>query len=272
VQSHCARTLRPPDSHSDMEAEAAFAATATEPFVTAYTPILSTRPFRSPRGPAALCMPRRRIEWANRSLNILIALVALIILSPFMALVGVIIKLTSPGPAIYTQQRVGVNRRRRRTHALYDRRAADAGGIVFTIYKFRTMRNDAEHRSGAVWATSNDPRVTSIGRVLRQYRIDELPQLFNVIRGDMNIVGPRPERPTIFADLRSQIAEYQHRQRARPGITGWAQVNKAYDESIEDVRTKVRYDLEYLERQSMAEDLRIMLRTVPVMLFRRGGW
>jgi len=154
----------------------------------------------------------------------------------------------------------------------FDRRAADAGGIVFTIYKFRTMRNDAEHRSGAVWATSNDPRVTSIGRVLRQYRIDELPQLFNVIRGDMNIVGPRPERPTIFADLRSQIAEYQHRQRARPGITGWAQVNKAYDESIEDVRTKVRYDLEYLERQSMAEDLRIMLRTVPVMLFRRGGW
>jgi lipopolysaccharide/colanic/teichoic acid biosynthesis glycosyltransferase len=106
---------------------------------------------------------------------------------------------------------------------------------------------------------------------LRQYRIDELPQLLNVIRGDMNIVGPRPERPTIFADLRTRITDYQHRQRTRPGITGWAQVNNAYDASVDDVRAKVRYDLEYLERQSLAEDVRIMLRTVPVMLFRRGG-
>jgi len=262
---------RPPRT-THMEAEAALASTSAEPFVRTYTPILATRQRRSPREPAALCVPRRRIEWANRSINVLLALAALIVLSPFLILVAIGIKLTSPGPAIYTQQRVGVNRRRRRTHALYDRRAEDAGGIVFTIYKFRTMRNDAEHRSGAVWATTNDPRVTALGRVLRQYRIDELPQLFNVIRGDMNIVGPRPERPTIFADLRSQIADYQHRQRTRPGITGWAQVNKAYDESIEDVRAKVRYDLEYLERQSLAEDMKIMLRTVPVMLFRRGGW
>jgi lipopolysaccharide/colanic/teichoic acid biosynthesis glycosyltransferase len=188
-----------------------------------------------------------------------------------MALVAIVVKLTSRGPVIYTQQRVGVNRRRRRTQALYDRRGEDVGGIVFTIYKFRTMRNDAETRSGAVWATANDPRVTPIGRILRQYRVDELPQLFNVIRGDMNIVGPRPERPTIFADLRARISDYQHRQRARPGITGWAQVNNAYDASIDDVRAKVLYDLEYLERQSLAEDVKIMLRTVPVMLFRRGG-
>jgi lipopolysaccharide/colanic/teichoic acid biosynthesis glycosyltransferase len=254
-----------------MEAEAIFASAPAEQFVTHYAPILATRQRRSPREPAALCMPRRRVEWANRAINILLAVCALIILSPLMALVAILVKLTSPGPVIYTQARVGVNRRRRRTQALYDRRGADAGGVVFTIYKFRTMRNDAERSSGAVWATAHDPRVTRIGRVLRQYRIDELPQLLNVIRGDMNIVGPRPERPTIFADLRTRITDYQHRQRTRPGITGWAQVNNAYDASVDDVRAKVRYDLEYLERQSLAEDVRIMLRTVPVMLFRRGG-
>ena len=256
---------------SYMEAEAAFATAPAEQFVSHYAPVLAGRQRWSPREPAALCMPRRRVEWANRVVNVLIAMLALIILSPLMVLLAIVVKLTSPGPVIYTQQRVGVNRRRRRTQALYDRRGQDAGGIVFTIYKFRTMRNDAEQRSGAVWATTNDPRVTSIGRILRQYRLDELPQLFNVIRGDMNIVGPRPERPTIFADLCTRITDYQHRQRARPGITGWAQVNNAYDASLEDVRAKVRYDLEYLERQSLAEDVKIMLRTVPVMLFRRGG-
>jgi len=254
-----------------MEAEAVFASAPAEQFVTHYAPILATRPRRSPREPAALCMPRRRVEWANRAINIVLAICALIILSPLMALVAILVKLTSPGPVIYTQARVGVNRRRRRTQALYDRRGADAGGVVFTIYKFRTMRNDAERLSGAVWATAHDPRVTPVGRVLRQYRIDELPQLLNVIRGDMNIVGPRPDRPTIFADLRTRITDYQHRQRTRPGITGWAQVNNAYDASIDDVRAKVRYDLEYVERQSLVEDVRIMLRTVPVMLFRRGG-
>src|SRR5256885_3736060 len=255
-----------------MEAEAVFASPADQQFVSHHTPILSTRPRRSATEPAALCMPRSRREWANRIVNILLAVVALIALSPLMILVAIAIRLTSPGPALYTQERVGVNRRRRRTQALYDRRGPDAGGIVFTIYKFRTMRNDAEQGSGAVWATQDDPRVTAVGRILRQYRLDELPQLFNVIRGDMNIVGPRPERPTIFADLRARIADYHHRQRTRPGITGWAQVNNAYDASLDDVRAKVRYDLEYLERQSLAEDVKIMLRTVPVMLFKRGGW
>jgi lipopolysaccharide/colanic/teichoic acid biosynthesis glycosyltransferase len=123
-----------------------------------------------------------------------------------------------------------------------------------------------------VWATEGDPRVTPLGRFLRKCRIDELPQLINVIRGEMNIVGPRPERPSIFARLREDIAEYPLRQRAKPGITGWAQINQSYDSCIDDVRAKVRYDLEYLERQSLAEDLRIMVKTVPVMLFRKGGW
>ncbi len=123
-----------------------------------------------------------------------------------------------------------------------------------------------------VWARPDDPRVTRLGRVLRKYRLDELPQLFNVLRGDMNIVGPRPEQPQIFAELRRQIGGYARRQRVRPGITGWAQVNLHYDTSVESVRQKVAYDLEYVARQSLAEDLRIMARTVPVVLFRRGAW
>ena len=134
------------------------------------------------------------------------------------------------------------------------------------------MTVDAEREGRAVWATQNDARVTSVGRVLRRTRLDELPQLLNVIRGDMNIVGPRPERPSIFAQLRQDIPEYPLRQRARPGITGWAQINQAYDACVEDVRRKVQYDLEYLERRGVAEDVKIMLKTIPVMLFKRGGW
>ena len=144
------------------------------------------------------------------------------------------------------------------------------GGAVFDMYKFRTMRVDAE-KNGAVWATKNDPRITPIGRVLRKTRLDELPQLFNVLRGDMNIVGPRPERPSIFLRLSQDIPEYRMRQRAKPGITGLAQISQAYDSCLDDVRNKVRYDLEYISRQSLAEDLRIMIKTVPVMLLRRGA-
>jgi lipopolysaccharide/colanic/teichoic acid biosynthesis glycosyltransferase len=131
---------------------------------------------------------------------------------------------------------------------------------------------DAEQGTGAVWATTNDNRVTPVGKVLRQFRLDELPQLFNVLLGDMNLVGPRPERPTIFADLRKQIPQYHMRQLARPGITGWAQVNQSYDTDLDDVKRKVQFDIEYIRRQSLAEDLKIMVRTVPVILFRRGGW
>ena len=139
------------------------------------------------------------------------------------------------------------------------------------MYKFRTMQQDAEADGRAVWAAKGDPRVTVIGNVLRKTRLDELPQLYNVIRGDMNIVGPRPERPTIFADLRQSIPEYPMRQRVKPGITGWAQINQAYDACVDDVRSKVRYDLEYMKRQSLAHDLRIMTMTLPVMIFRRGS-
>jgi lipopolysaccharide/colanic/teichoic acid biosynthesis glycosyltransferase len=134
------------------------------------------------------------------------------------------------------------------------------------------MAVDAEGRCGVVWAQKQDPRVTPLGRILRKTRLDELPQLLNVVRGEMNIVGPRPERPSIVARLRRDIGEYGFRHRAKPGITGLAQINHSYDSSVDDVRVKVRYDLEYLRRQSLFEDARIMLLTIPVMLFRRGGW
>ena len=140
------------------------------------------------------------------------------------------------------------------------------------IYKFRTMYVGAEIRNRAVWATKEDARVTPVGGLMRKLRVDELPQLFNVLNGDMNIVGPRPERPSIFSRLRVDIADYPLRQRTKPGITGWAQINQSYDTSLDDVRRKVLYDLEYLRRQGLREDLRIMARTVPVMLFRKGGW
>jgi lipopolysaccharide/colanic/teichoic acid biosynthesis glycosyltransferase len=213
-----------------------------------------------------------RSEIANRCVNVLLASTALVALSPVIALVAIAVKLTSRGPVVYSQTRVGLDRRRNHIDALYSNRKQDQGGMVFTIYKFRTMRADAERHSGAVWATRNDPRVTRLGRILRRTRLDELPQLVNVIKGDMNIVGPRPERPSIFVRLREDLPDYRLRQRTRPGITGWAQINHSYDTSIDDVRAKIRYDLEYLERQCLAEDLKIMVKTVPVMLFRRSGW
>ena len=216
--------------------------------------------------------PKPRSDHVVRALNIVIAGTALLVLSPVMLLVAIAIRLSSPGPVIYAQTRVGQDRRRRsRQTSMFDRRACDLGGRVFRIYKFRTMRLDAERR-GVQWATKNDPRVTLLGRFLRQCRLDELPQLINVITGDMNIVGPRPERPSIVRRLAESIEEYPLRHWAKPGITGLAQINLSYDTCLDDVRAKVRYDLEYIRRQSVGEDLRIMLCTMPAMLFRRGGW
>jgi lipopolysaccharide/colanic/teichoic acid biosynthesis glycosyltransferase len=211
-------------------------------------------------------------ERLRRALNFVLALLGLIVALPVMLLVALLVRLTSRGPVIYTQTRVGLDRRNPGLDDANHRRRQDIGGKPFLIYKFRTMTVNAESGSGAIWAQNNDPRVTWIGRYLRQYRLDELPQLYNVLRGEMNIVGPRPERPTIFAQLREHIGEYPLRQRAKPGITGLAQINHHYDRCIEDVKTKVSYDLKYIERQGILEDLKIMLQTIPVMLFRRGGW
>ena len=216
--------------------------------------------------------PSETTELAIRIVNVTVAIVGLVLLLPVLLAVALAVKLSSRGPVFYTQTRVGVDRRWRLRRASADQRQQDLGGRPFTIFKFRSMTVDAEREGRAVWATQNDARVTSVGRVLRRTRLDELPQLLNVIRGDMNIVGPRPERPSIFAQLRQDIPEYPLRQRARPGITGWAQINQAYDACVEDVRRKVQYDLEYLERRGVAEDVKIMLKTIPVMLFKRGGW
>jgi lipopolysaccharide/colanic/teichoic acid biosynthesis glycosyltransferase len=216
-------------------------------------------------------VPNQRSEFANRAVNVVIALVSLVLLAPVMALVALAIKLTSAGPVFYVQTRVGIDRRRREATAVFDRRRNNVGGRAFRIIKFRSMRVDAEQGTGAVWAKPGDSRVTPVGDFLRKTRLDELPQLINVVLGDMNIVGPRPERPSIFAELRENIASYPLRQQARPGITGWAQINRAYDSSIDDVRAKVEFDLEYLERQSVLEDLKIMARTLPVLLFKRGA-
>ncbi len=209
---------------------------------------------------------------ARRLLNMCVAGVGVLLAAPIMCVVAILVKLTSPGPVIYTQTRVGLDKRAPGPDADNHRRTRDIGGKPFEIYKFRTMRVNAEAGIGAVWATPSDPRLTPIGGFLRKYRLDEIPQLFNVLKGDMNIVGPRPERPQLFEGLKQDIEYYQHRQRAKPGITGLAQVSQQYDSCLDDVRRKVQYDLEYLRRRSVAQDIKIMLKTVPVVLFRKGGW
>jgi len=281
------------------------------------TPIAETPSASRERARASRLREILVSEKLTRAINFSIALIAIVMLTPFILLIAIAVKLTSRGPIVYRQTRVGVDRRRsggdrrgagerrtprgrlgesrvrndaqlgsapvterRGTNARGDRRAngrrggdrraVDVGGRAFTMYKFRTMTVNAE-LEGAVWATKNDARVTPIGGILRGARLDELPQLFNVLKGEMNIVGPRPERPSIFMQLRKEIDSYQLRQRAKPGITGWAQINQNYDTSIDDVRRKVEYDLAYIERRSVVEDMRIMAKTLPVMLFRKGA-
>ena len=213
-----------------------------------------------------------RDERLIRVLNVVVATIALTITLPLWLLIAAAVKLTSRGPVFYTQTRVGLDQRQRIPARDDSRRRADIGGKPFTILKFRTMMVDAEQAGEAVWAQANDQRVTAIGGFLRSCRLDELPQLLNVIHGDMNLVGPRPERPQLFTELRDQIPGYQHRQRVPPGITGHAQVHLQYDTSVDDVRRKVQHDLDYIAHRSVWQDLKIMLKTIPVMLFRKGGW
>jgi len=211
-------------------------------------------------------------ERVYRTLDIVIATAALLALSPLIFLVAIVIRVDSPGPVVYRQLRIGLDRRQfARTTSHNGKRVVDLGGRPFMIHKFRTMRVDAEHTTGPVWASKDDMRTTRVGRFLRSYRLDEIPQFWDVLRGDMSVVGPRPERPNFVGKLRREIAEYSLRQRVRPGITGWAQVNQGYDQTVDDVRTKLEYDLEYVRRKSFWFDMRIMLRTLPVMLAREGS-
>lgn len=191
-----------------------------------------------------------RIQWIYSTL---LAVIGIIISSPIMLLVAIAVKLTSPGPAWIAQQRVGFE------------------GKVFTLYKFRSMYQDAEARTGAVWATRDDPRITRIGYWLRKLRLDELPQLFNVVRGEMSIVGPRPERPEFVKLLSEQIPYYRQRHWVLPGITGWAQINYRYGDTIEDAITKLEYDLYYIKHLSLSLDLYIMFHTAKTMLLTRGA-
>jgi sugar transferase (PEP-CTERM system associated) len=189
----------------------------------------------------------------KRVLDVTLALAGLALALPVMALVGLAIKLESSGPVLFRQQRVGQS------------------GRIFTLNKFRSMRHDAERTSGPVWATEHDPRVTRVGRVLRKTRLDELPQLFNVLAGEMSFVGPRPERPEFVRLLQRQIPFYSGRLAVKPGITGWAQVRHQYAASVEDTLEKLQYDLYYIKNLSPFLDILILLNTIQVVLFARGA-
>jgi exopolysaccharide biosynthesis polyprenyl glycosylphosphotransferase len=197
--------------------------------------------------------PSRTGVRLQTSYSMAIAALAALAAAPLMLLVAALVKLTSPGPALLRQPRVGKN------------------GCIFTLYKFRSMVRDAEAHSGAVWATRNDPRVTPVGRWLRKLRLDELPQLFNVLKGDMSVVGPRPERPEFVAALEKQIPFYRQRHCVKPGITGWAQIKHKYGDTIEDTVVKLEYDLYYIKNLAPALDAVIMFHTAKVMLLSRGA-
>jgi len=201
-----------------------------------------------------------------RLANLAVTIVALIVLLPVIVVVAVLVRLDSPGPVIYRQLRVGLDRRGRTdTRDSTGRRVNDLGGRPFMIYKFRTMPVDAEFDSGPVWARADDERATRVGRFLRRTRMDEIPQFWNVLKGDMAVVGPRPERPNFVLELQKDIDGYRLRHRVKPGITGWAQVNRPPDQTVADVREKVDFDIEYVRRRSLWFDLMIMLKTLPVM-------
>jgi len=170
-----------------------------------------------------------------------------------MALTALAVKFSSPGPILYRQVRVGMD------------------DVPFTVYKFRSMRVDAEAVTGAVVASKDDPRATKVGRIIRRLRLDELPQLYNTLKGDMSIVGPRPERPEFVRDLSQKIPYYRQRHCVRPGITGWAQINFKYGETLEDTMTKLEYDLYYIKNMSLSLDTYIIFHTVKTMLLSRGA-
>jgi exopolysaccharide biosynthesis polyprenyl glycosylphosphotransferase len=197
--------------------------------------------------------PGRYTTMLQSAYSWLIGAAGLIVASPVMLAVGILVKLTSPGPVFFRQMRVGLH------------------GRHFTLYKFRSMRQDAEAETGAVWAAKNDPRATRLGRWLRRLRLDELPQLLNVVRGEMAIVGPRPERPEFVEELQQRIPYYRQRLCVKPGITGWAQINHKYGDTIEDTVIKLEYDLYYIKHLSTALDLFVMFHTLKTVLTGRGA-
>jgi exopolysaccharide biosynthesis polyprenyl glycosylphosphotransferase len=200
-------------------------------------------------------MPELMPEWersVKRLIDLVVSLLILLIGLPIWIIVAAAIKLDSKGPVFYKQERVGKE------------------GKVFTMFKFRSMVKDAEKHSGPQWAEKNDPRITRVGRIIRRLHFDEVPQFINVLDGDMSLVGPRPERPFFVRQLSEQIPLYSRRLKVRPGITGWAQVKHKYDETLEDVKAKLQYDLFYIENISIRMDMKILLNTVYSVLARKG--
>ncbi|MEX1231231.1 MAG: sugar transferase [Planctomycetaceae bacterium] len=231
-----------------------------------------------------LTEPTRLVK---RIMDVFISAVMLVVLAPIMLLVMLLVKLTSPGPAVYSQVRVGLNLRRpsrdrrggnndadaaasdRRAKS-NDRRHEEGYGKPFVLYKFRTMRIDAE-KDGARLAVKGDPRITPIGRFLRKTRLDELPQLWNVLKGEMSLVGPRPERPVFIEQLSQEIPDYINRLGLKPGLTGLAQIINGYDTDIESIRRKVALDLLYLQNCCIKNDFKILFRTIRVILTGSGA-
>jgi sugar transferase (PEP-CTERM system associated) len=190
---------------------------------------------------------------AKRFLDIVCSLIGILVALPFVPFIVILIAIDSPGSVLFRQVRVG------------------KGDKYFILYKFRTMRQDAEQKTGAVWASTNDKRVTKVGTFLRKSRIDELPQLINVLRGEMSLVGPRPERPEFVQKLKEVIPYYSERHFVKPGVTGWAQVSYPYGASVDDAIEKLRFDLFYIKNLSLALDINIIIRTFLVVLLQRGG-
>ncbi len=205
--------------------------------------------------PVIEALPEPMRHWernTKRLIDLVVSMLVLVMLAPLWVLLGIMVRLSSPGPAIFRQERVGKQ------------------GKTFMMYKYRTMRQDAEVESGPVWASEDDPRYTALGRWLRKTRLDEIPQLWNVVKNEMSLVGPRPERPFFVEKLVKEIPLYRRRLRVKPGITGLAQVKWKYDESIEDVRQKVKYDLTYISNMSLRMDFKLLFATLRTALLGKG--
>jgi sugar transferase (PEP-CTERM system associated) len=195
---------------------------------------------------------KQYVQRVKRLFDVVISAFLLLVTSPVIAFTALAIKLGPPGPVFFGQKRVG------------------KGGEIFVLWKFRSMKQDSE-KDGAVWAKENDPRITDIGRIIRVLRIDELPQIFNVFKGDMSLIGPRPERPEFVQSLEAEIPYYGLRHSVRPGITGWAQVNYSYGASVEDSLRKLEFDIFYIKNMSLILDAKIALKTIGVVLFGQGA-